>query len=152
MAYQRDITAADKVFFDTDRILSYEIFARELTLAEQVALESGDDVDAPMQDVAGWELAWTLRKAPKTATALIDKASGGGGITVVGVFNVSRSLNTQRVEVLVEDTDTYDPDVSPEVYVKPSTTYAYALKRTDEGQEGILAWGGFTLMQAAAWE
>jgi hypothetical protein len=156
MAYQRDIVAADKVFFDTDRILSYEIFAREVTEEEQAALEAeaagGDPVlTIPMQDVSGWELAWTLRKQPKTAAALIEKTTGAG-ITIVGVFNASRALNTQRVEVLIEDTDTYDPSVSPQVYVKPSTSYAYGLKRTDEGQESILAWGGFTLLQAAPWE
>lgn len=146
MAYERDITAEDQVFFDTDRVLRYAVFQGNPT-AEEIA--AGDAVP---EDITGWSLAWTLRRTPKSQTALIEKATGGSGITITGSYNVDPSINTQRVEVLIEDTDTYDPDASPEVNVKPSTSYAYALKRTDDGAESILAFGAFTLLQAAAWE
>ena len=145
MAVNRDITADDQVFFDTDRRLSYTVYDGDPTAEE---IEAGTAVCV---DVAGWALAWTLRKKPNTSVALIEKTSVDG-ITIEGIFDPSPAINTQRVIVEIEDTDTYDPDASPEVYVKPSTTYAYALKRTDDGEETILAFGSFTLLQAAAWE
>lgn len=146
MSYLRDITADDRVFYDTDRILRYTIYEADST---DEAIAAGTAV--PL-DVSGWSLAWQLRKKAKDLDALIDKNTGSpGGIAIVGIFNADPDVNTQRIEVTIEDTDTYDPDVDPVVNLKPGS-YVYALKRTDPGAEDILAFGSFTLLQAAAWE
>jgi hypothetical protein len=147
VAYQRDIVATDKVFYDTDRVLRYTVYAGDPTEAEILA---GTAVPV---DVSGWAIGWTLRKKPGTTDPpLIHKEIGSpGGITVVGTFNADPEVNTQRVEVLLEDSDTYDPGADPALSIKPGL-YSYALKRLDDGSEGILAWGTFTLLQAAAWE
>lgn len=145
MAYQRDITAADKVFYDTDRLLRYTVYRGDPT-AQEIA-----DGDAVPEDVTGWALAWVLRKKVNSEDPPLIEKTIGDGIAIVGVYNADPVVNTQRVEVTLEDTDTYDPDGSPATEVKAGT-YAYALKRIDDGGEAILAYGSFKLLQAAAWE
>jgi len=145
MAYQRDITAADKIFYDTDNVLRYQVFQGDPT-AEQIAAN-----EAIPQDVAGWTIAWVLRKKPKSADPPLIEKTVGSGIAIVGIYDADPTANMQRVEVTLDDTDTYDPDSSPEVNIKPGK-YAYGLKRLDPGSEKILAYGSFTLLQAAPWE
>lgn len=145
MAYNRDITADDQVFYDTDKVLRYTVYEGNPTAAEILA------GTAVLQDVAGWSLAWTLRKTAKAAAALIEKSTADGSITITGTFNLDPDVNTQRVLVAIEDTDTYGPEGAPVQIVKPGS-YEYALKRLDPGSETVLAWGTFELMQAAAWE
>lgn len=144
MAYNRDIVAADKVFFDTDRKLRFTLYAGEPTDA-QIAAGT-----AVIQDATGMALIWVLKKTTKSATALISKTSGSG-IALTGVFNASPAINTQRVEVTLSDKDTYSPNANPPINIKPGP-YFHALKRTDTGAETILCWGAFLLQQAAAWE
>lgn len=144
MAYEINVTAAHKVFYDTDNTVIFLAYDGEPTTAQILA---GDAV--PL-DVTGYELTWVLRKTTKSVTPLIEKTIGTG-IVIAGVFNASASLNTQQVEVTIEDTDTYDPNGSPVVHIKPGS-YVHALKRTGDSVEKILAYGTFELLQAAAWE
>lgn len=145
MAYRRDITADDKVFYDTDNILKFRVWSGDPTAAEIAANT------ATPQDVTGWTMSWTLRKKAKTADPPLIYKTTSSGIAITGVFNADPLVNTQRVEVTIEDTDTYDVSVSPNVIIKAGM-YEHALKRTDTGSEGILTWGTFKLLQAAAWE
>lgn len=147
MAYNRDITADDKVFFDTDRTLVYTVYAGDPTAAQ---IAAGTAV--PL-NVAGFTVAWVLRKTPTSAVPLIEKTNEGSpsDISITGVYNVSPLINTQRIEVILRDYDTYDPTGSPTVEVKAGN-YHYALKRLDTDAEAILAWGRFRLLRAAAWE
>jgi hypothetical protein len=146
MAYNRDITADDKVFFDTDRALSYTIAAGDPTTAE---LEANDYVPV---DVTGFSFAWVLKATAASDTALIEKTTAAGGITITGTYNVNPVTNTQRVRVQIEDEDTYGPDPTPAIIVAAPATYHYALKRLDAGAETIYVWGKFRLLLAAAWE
>lgn len=136
MAIQRDITADDGVFFDTDVVLKF-------------AITSGDP--AVPVDVATWTFAWVLRKKVDSADPAIIEKTTGAGITVTGTYDADPEVNTQRVEVEIEDTDTYDPDGSPVVLVKAGD-YVHALKRIDDGVESVLTFGKFKLLRAAAWE
>lgn len=142
MPYLRDITAADEVFFDTDILLRFTVYDGNPT-AEEIANETATPID-----VDGWALEFIVRKKPNSADPALIRKTIGDGITITGTFGGSP---IQRVEVLLEDTDTYDPDGSPEVLVKEGD-YVYALKRVDEGSETILAYGKFKLLRAAAWE
>lgn len=145
MAYNRDITADDQMFYDTDRVLRYQVFQGSPTLEEVLANTAIPD------DVTGWSLVWVLRRSAKATAILIEKSTAGGGITITGVYDADPLANTQRVLVAIDDTDTYGPVVDPVEIVKPGV-YEYALKRLDPGSETILAWGSFELIQAAAWE
>lgn len=165
MAYRRDITSADKVFYDTDRLLKYLVVDGDLSddsaallerwasdpsslsSAEQTALTAA----VTMLDCSTFAMSWVLRKKVNSPDPALITKTVGFGVTVTGTFDTDPITNTQYVEVMLEDTDTYDPNGSPSRHVKPGT-YAYALKRTDDGSEGILAWGSFTFIQAAAWE
>ncbi len=147
MAYLRNITSADEVFFDTDVVLSFTIYDGNPTTAEITA-----GTATPI-DVATWDLEWMLRKKVNSVDPpLILKTTGSpGGIQVTGTFNASPSLNTQRVEVTIEDEDTYGPESAPVVIVKEGD-YVHSLKRIDPGVETILTYGSFKLLRAAAWE
>jgi hypothetical protein len=148
MAIHRDITTDDQVFYDTDRILRYTIYTGNPTAAQILAGE------AIAEDVSNWSLAWVVRKKVNSPDPpVIQKLSTGSpaDIAIVGVYDVDPLVNTQRVEVTLHDTDTYDPNVSPVVNVKAGT-YAYALKRVGDGVETILAYGKFVIPQVAAWE
>lgn len=145
MAYERNITAEDQVFYDTDRLLRYAVYQGNPTAAQILANT------ALPQDVTSWDLSWVLRKKVNSVDPPLIEKMVGAGIVISGTFNASASLNTQRVEVTLEDTDTYDPAGSPTVQIKAGS-YFYALKRTDDGEETILAYGTFALLQVAAWE
>jgi hypothetical protein len=146
VAYQRDITADDKVFFDTDQALSYTIASGNPTAAQLAA-----NAYVPA-DVTGFSFAWVLKATPDASTALITKTTAAGGITITGVYNVAPLVNTQRVRVQLEDEDTYGPDPTPAIIVAAPGTYHYALKRLNAGAETIYVWGKFRLLLAAAWE
>jgi hypothetical protein len=132
MATQRNITRTDQVFLDTDRILRYTIF------------QPPPDQAVP-QDVAAWSFAWVLRAVG--GAALITKTTGGFGITITGSYNADPDVNTQRVDVQLQATDSYDSEA--ELALAPGT-YIYALKRTDAGQEDVLAYGTFEFLACAA--
>ena len=144
MAYERDVTAADQVFFDTDKRLVFTAYQGNPTAAE-IAAET-----AVPQDVSGYEFSWTLRKTAKAADPLIRKTTGDG-ITIEGTYNATPASNTQRIVVTLSDKDTYDPDADPPVLVKEGD-YVHALKRTDDGSETVYTFGRFKLLRSAAWE
>jgi hypothetical protein len=143
--YHRDITAADKVYFDTDNILRFTIYQGEPT-TEQIA-----NGEAVPEDVATYAISWTLRKKVDSLDPPLIYKSVGNGITVTGIYNPDPDLNTQRVLVALADTDTYDPDGSPPVVIRAGN-YAHGLKRIDDGSEKILTEGRFQLLRAAPWE
>lgn len=147
-----------EVFYDTDRLLTFEIFDGA-TVGDPVLDAEGrvvsytkvDDGTALMKDVSGQDLSFTLRKKVGTEDPAIIHKTTADDVAVVGVFNAARGTNTQRVEVQLHDTDTFDPESSPAVNVKPGT-YQYALKQITDGDEQVLVYGPFTLLQAAGWE
>lgn len=147
MAYKRDLTADDQIFYDADRVLRYAVYQGNPTAAEVAA------GTAIPENVAGWECSWTLRRTVDGAV-LIQKTTGSG-ITISGTYNASALLNTQRIEVFLEDTDTYtagaQPEDPPVVDIAPGN-YVYALKRLDAGAETPLAYGKLKLLKTAGWE
>lgn len=117
MALEANITADDKFFVGEDKKIRLPVYA--------------DAALTTMQDVSGFALSWKLVTAPGQA-ALITKTSGAG-IAVTGVFNASPSLNTQRVEITIDDTDTDG--------LSAAASYYHELKRTDAGLEAVLMHG-----------
>ncbi len=136
------------MFFDTDKPLSFVIYQGEPT-ADDIAAGT-----AIPEDVSSWDLEWMLRKKVNSADPpLIVKTTAGSpaGIQITGTYNADPETNTQRVEILLEDTDTYGPEDDPVVIVKEGD-YVHALKRLGDGVETILTYGSFKLLRAAAWE
>lgn len=142
MAYVQDIgfTDDDAFYVGDDKVLSFRIW--EGTAAQ---IEAGT---ATPKDVTGQSFAWALKRNAETEEELIQKATGGSGITITGTFNIDRELNTQRVEVQINRADTYDDD-EPAVLVRRGR-YVHALRRTDAGFSGIATEGKFKIRQAAA--
>lgn len=99
-------------------------------------LEVIDLANAPV-DMVGWTLLFDVRKKDSSLPpALLSKTP-----VVTGTFNASRALNTQRAVVTLTDTD---------MNVFKAATYRYSLKRMDEGNETVLAWGNFSPQKATA--
>jgi len=147
MALERNFTKDDRIFIGEDKVLYFSVYDQTgLTDAELLA-QIAAGTATPL-DVAGYELVWILRAKDNTADpALIEKESFAG-ISVVGVFNASQALNTQKVAVLLEDTDTWD-EASPAVAFTKGKK-RYSLKRIDAGQETVLAFGYIDFMMATA--
>jgi len=112
----------------------------ELEILQSDGKAPSDPTKAP-QDVTGMTLAWIVSTTDDLDTALIEKRTGGLGITDTGTFNASRALNTQRVLIAIADTDTDGFDAG---------VYAHALKRMDPGFEVTLVEGKVKLTKSAA--
>lgn len=148
MALEQDITAEKRIFLGEDKRVEFPIYDQTDLTDEELLAEIAAGTATPL-DVSGWELLFDIRKKDNTADpAIIEKTTGSpGGITVIGTWDASQSVNTQRIRVLLDDTDTYDPTASPDVVVKKGT-YRYALKRMDDGSETVLVFGKFVFLQA----
>lgn len=142
MAYVQDIgfTDDDAFYIGDDKVLSFRVWSG--TAAE---IEAGT---ATPMDVTGQSFAWALKRNADLEEELIQKATGGEGITITGAYNADRALNTQRVEVQIDRADTYDDD-TPAVVVRRGR-YVHALRRTDTGFSGIVTEGKFKVRSAAA--
>lgn len=135
MSYQSNVTSADMLFAGEDKTLSYEVFSDE------------DSLDV-MEDVSAWTMQWELRpivigKHPyrtQGETVFLKTTAEGGGITITGIYNPARALNTQRVIVAIADTDTL---------AVAGGRYVCALKRMNDGVEAVLSHGTVELLVAS---
>jgi hypothetical protein len=91
-----------------------------------------DDDDIPV-DITGWTIALVVKRAVSDTSAMIS-----GTATISGVYNASRSLNTQRASVVLTDTQMSVDEAK----------YRYSVKRTDDGGETILLHGMFWPVRA----
>ncbi len=123
MPLDAPVTRDERVFLGEDRKLRFAIYA--------------DAAQTTMKDVSGWTLSWKLTTKPGAA-ALLTKTSPSGGIAITGAFNATPALNTQRIEVTIDDTDTDG---------LAAGTKWHELKRTDGSLETVLAHGTFYLHQ-----
>lgn len=91
------------------------------------------------QDVSAWAVSWMLKSDPNIsdASASVTKTSGSG-ISVSGTWNATPASSTQRLVVVLEDTDT--SSLTP-------GTYYWELKRTDAGSETVLGYGLLSLVR-----
>lgn len=92
-------------------------------------------------DVSTWSLSWIVKTHPQDAdaSALITKTTSSG-ITISGTYNSVPSTNTQVVNVDIDDTDTTS--------IKPGL-YVWELKRTNDGNETVLAHGRIAILASA---
>lgn len=138
MARERNITAADKFFLGEDKYLDLTIY--------------GTDDVTPL-DVAGLPLEWSLKNHDKDPDpGILEKATSGGGITVIGVYNSNPATNTQKVRIAFISAET-DPFVtgvlvSGAYTLKAGKQYRHSLKRRDFGNEGVLTYGSWEFRQA----
>jgi hypothetical protein len=132
MAKLAAVTAANTFFAGEDKTLVFEV----------------TNAAGLPEDVDGWAMEWVLRKPKPGVDISLDqgpevlrKDTATAGVVVVGVFNAAKAQNTQRIEVRLVDTDTAELKAGD---------YVHSLKRTDEGEETVLAYGPFKLLKAAS--
>ena len=111
-----NITKADRWFKGEDKIIRYTVV---------------DSAGAAV-DVAGYTAEWVLRLGPDGPTAIITKTTGGSGITLPA------PTTDGIIEVAIDDIDTDN--------LTASDNYHKTLKRTNSGNEGVLA-DGFAVLQ-----
>jgi len=133
MSITQNITAAHKWFIGEDKILEFE------PLADDGKLPT--DPTKGVEDVSGRTFAYWLAKSETAVEPFFEKRTGGQGITITGVYNADRSVNTQRIAVAIEDTDTDD--------LKAGTWY-HALKQIVAGGDAIYVDGTVILQKAPA--
>ena len=117
----------DRVFLDTD-------FTRKFHVKDI----DTDATGATAKDIAGWTILLDIRTTPKSAAALLSKA-----LTITGVFNSVASSNTQRAQWACADTE-----LTTAIFGPSGGTFAYSVKRTDDGSETILAYGDIVIERA----
>jgi len=126
MAIEFNIDADKRWFLGEDKILSFKI----------------SDASGNPLDVSAWQMEFIVRKTDKAADPpVIPRKATPTDIVISGIFNSNPDQNQQRVVI------TFDSDETSSL--KP-ITYRYSLKRIDTGNEGILAYGGITFLQATA--
>lgn len=107
---------------------------------KQLVITMDPDLDGTVPDVSGWELEWSLRRTQTSqGAAMLSKSTTLGGITVAGVHSPAPGTNAQKIFIDFVDTDT--------ISIRGNVTYAHSLKRMDDGNETVLAYGDFYLGQ-----
>lgn len=126
MARQQNLGGSEDWFIGEDKTLPFEIYdgANESLIV----------------DVSAFAMEFKLRRKGDTDKVVLTKTTGGSTITITGAFNSDPDTNTQKTNVLIEDTDTDH---------LPPGDYYYSLRRTDAGNETVLAYGDVVLKRAA---
>ena len=110
-----------------------ELFVGEDKIIRLAVLDKNG---APV-DIAGRTILLDVRKSDIAADpAIFSKLA-----TIIGVFNASVSLNTQRAEVVFTDT---------ELNTVKGKTYRHSWKQMDDGIETVLVYGDFVMQKATA--
>lgn len=134
-APRADITQENGWFTGEDKVLEFEVFSvyRPTPLPAQYV----------MQDVTGWQFRWDLRQQiigrepfSESGKLMLSKTTDND-IAVVGVYAADRATNTQRVRVVIRDTDTAS---------FKGGDYIQALRRI--ATEQVVAFGTVKLLRA----
>ena len=89
--------------------------------------------DGVAVDISSWDLEWVLRQAPGAPEPLLSK----------GTAEITKSDPTNGVcRVIIEPTDTIAIEIG-------GGDYYHTLKRTDGGNDAVLAFGEAVLREAA---
>lgn len=124
MAENVTIGGSGALFVGEDKTVKFELF-----------LKSDSAVAV---DMNGWAMIFDVRaKDNSAAPALLSITS----IPLTGVFNAVRAMNTQRAVLTLTD---------DHMNLFRQKTYRWSWKRTDAGNETVLAWGDFTPQKATA--
>lgn len=117
-AKEANITAAEAWFKGEDRTINIDV----------------DQADGTTpQNMTGWALTWELMSA-NSGPAVLTKTTALGGIAITNGDGTN-----DRAAVTILDTDT-------EPTTLPAGVYYYRLRRTDAGNETVLAYGTAVLM------
>ena len=135
MAYEQNFDASKHWFIGENKVLEFEVLQDDGKVIT--------DTTKAVEDVTTWTMVFSMKKSDIAADpALVEKRTGASaGITITGVYNASRGLNTQRVVVTILDSDTD---------ALKALTYRYSLKRIAAGADAILAYGNIVLLKATA--
>jgi hypothetical protein len=134
MAFQQTIGGNGTLFVGEDKPFELELL--EAMYDADGVLQEPDENSVPV-DMTDWDVLFDVRK---TVTAP-DPAIFSKHATIVGVYNISRALNTQRARVSLTDT---------EMNTVKALVYQHSWKRMDDGSETVLSYGPFTPEKATA--
>lgn len=95
------------------------------------------DADSVPVNMTGWSILFDVRKSVTAP----DPAIFSKTASIVGVYNASRALNTQRAVVSLTDT---------EMNTVIAKTYKFSWKRMDDSSETVLSYGDFMPEKATA--
>lgn len=98
------------------------------------------DANAPTVGVnmTGWTMVFDVRAKDNSADPAIVSISP---LPLIGVFNALQASNTQQAVVTLTD---------DQLNLFKAKNYRWSWKRTDAGNETVLAWGTFAPQKATA--
>lgn len=129
MAVRHNITKEDEWFTNTDRNLDFEVLdadPQENALAAPIDIASG-----------GYTMSWTLSEDETVAAV---KHINAHAVTIVGVYNANRALNTQRARVTILASETAS--------IEGNRIRYHELRRTNAGAKAVLCFGDAYLWQS----
>ena len=126
MAITDNIGLTDNWFIGEDKDLVFTIYQAGSTQAQ---IDAGT---ALKQDITGWTLEWALKGEDRDTAALLTKT------TTTGIALTTPSQGVATVSIADTDTTSLNPG-----------RYRYALKRTNDGLEAVLAEGEAILKLAS---
>ena len=133
MAFEAEIGGSGSLMLGEDKTLSIEVIDADLA-----AFDPDDESTWVPKNITGFTMTFIVRDQSSYAgTLLVTKSA-----SVTGVYNATRSVNTQRASVTIDDTDF----VSESGLIPAGTSY-YSLKRTDAGSETVLVFGEFIVQE-----
>jgi hypothetical protein len=136
MALLSTIGGNGTLFIGEDKTLYLELLQPQFDV--NGALLSPGPTSVPV-DMTGFAIVFDVRVLDTSTDPPIFLISAG----LTGAYNAVRSVNTQRMQVVLTD------DLLNTINATPKG-YRYSWKRTDEALETILAWGPFMPQKATA--
>lgn len=122
MAENITIGGSGSLFVGEDKIILLELVSKGTTTAV---------------DMTGWVMVFDVRRSDTA----VDPAILSKTPSIIGVFNATQALNTQRASVSLTDDD---------LNLFRAKAYRWTWKRMDAGSETVLAWGSFSPQKATA--
>lgn len=139
MATNQTIGGNGSLFVGEDKIFYFEVLDVSGLPADQLdanGVPLSATAGVPI-DMATWVLLFDVRKQDNSPDPSILPIVP----SIVGVWNASRAVNTQRAKVIVTDT---------QMNLFQAKNYRHSLKRMDDGSETVLTRGDFAPEKATA--
>lgn len=128
-----DLGADGDLFVGEDVDIEMEVIDRASTINPATGAPVPPAQWVPLDVSTGYAFTYDLRREPASAAPLFTPIA----CTIVGSYNASRAVNTQRVRARLNDTD----HTAASVVGANGGLYWYSFKRTTDGAERIALWG-----------
>lgn len=126
-----DLGADGDLFIGEDLRIDLEVIDQSSTVNPATGAPVPPASWVPLDVGSGYTFQFDLREEPTAASPKISVAC-----SIIGTYNASRAVNTQRVRATLTDDDTAVANLGAN-----GGLYWYSFKRTNDGAERIALYG-----------